>query len=89
MSSESNVDLGRFVRILTLIALVTAISFFLAADALSTPLQSMIFVGVGAVSLVSAITGFFIAAGASVDAAETRREERLAGDREPTEPGES
>lgn len=73
MSSEgSSVDVGRLARLLGLIAIVTMVGFLGMANALPSSAQSIGFVTVGSVALVTAITSYFIAMGAAFDEAERR-----------------
>ncbi|WIV66409.1 hypothetical protein [Natrialbaceae archaeon AArc-T1-2] len=66
-------DVGRFGRLLTLIAAVTAVSLLTSAQALPGAVLSIAVVAVGAIAVVTAIIGFLIAVGASYDATEKRR----------------
>ena len=67
---DEGFDTGRFGRLLTLIAAVTAVSLLTSAQALSGALFSIAVVAVGAVALVTAMVGFLIALGASYEAAQ-------------------
>ena len=67
MSAERSIDVGRFARTLTLIVFVTAVFLLLAANRLDGDLFRVGAVAIGTVALVTAITGFFVAAGASYD----------------------
>lgn len=63
MSTDSGFDRGRLARILTLIVFVTAVSLFVLATRLDvggTQFQVGV-VAIGAVAVVTAITGFLIA----------------------------
>jgi hypothetical protein len=63
MSTEGGFDRSRLARILTLILFVTAVSLFVLADRLEV--EGQLFqigvVAIGAVAVVTAITGFLIA----------------------------
>lgn len=83
MSSDGpSVDVGRLARLLTLIAVVTMISFLASASVLPSAVQSIAFVAVGSVALVTAVVGFFIAVGSSYDASMDRWEERSSVERD-------
>ncbi|AGB17201.1 hypothetical protein Halru_2623 [Halovivax ruber XH-70] len=73
-SDGSGVDfgLGRFGRLLALIASVTAIALLTSAQVLSGPLVAIVVVAIGAVAVVTAIVGFLIALGHSYDASQDR-----------------
>ncbi|RQG96420.1 hypothetical protein [Natrarchaeobius chitinivorans] len=64
---EDGFDSGRFGRLLALIAAVTAVALLTSAQVLSGPIFSIGVVAVGAVAVVTAIVGFFIALGAAYD----------------------
>ncbi len=84
MSDESTgVDVGRFARLLTLIAGVTAVSLFTSANVLPSDAVSVAVVAIGAVALVTAMTGFLIAVGSTYD--ESMRETEVRTDREPSD----
>lgn len=70
---EEGIDVGRFGRLLTLVAAVTAISLLTSAQVLSGPILSVTVVAVGAIAVVTAIVGFLIAVGRSYDESERRR----------------
>lgn len=59
--STAGFDIGRFSRLLALIAAVTAISLFVSAGALEPAQQSVIAVIVGMIALLTAMTSFLIA----------------------------
>lgn len=59
--SGSGLNTSRLVRLLTLIAFVTAVFLLTAAQVLSDALFSIAVVAVGSVALVTAILGFVIA----------------------------
>jgi hypothetical protein len=63
MSNEKNFDRGRLLRLLTLIVFVTAVSLFVLAARLDVggELFQVGVVAIGAVAVVTAITGFLIA----------------------------
>ena len=65
-------DTGRFGRLVTLIAAVTAVSLLTSAQVLGGALLSIAVVAVGSIALVTAIVGFLIALGASYDAAQAQ-----------------
>lgn len=67
MSSESGLDVARFGRLITLIAFVTAVSLLTSARVLPGELFSVAIVAIGSIALVTAITGFLIAAGQTYD----------------------
>ena len=56
-----NVSWGRFARVLVLVAFVSFVFLFTAADALTGVLFQVAVVVIGGVALVTAITGFLIA----------------------------
>lgn len=70
---SEGIDTGRFGRLLTLVAAVTAVSLLTSAQALSGTVLSVGVVAIGAIAVVTAIIGFLIAVGASYDATEKRR----------------
>ena len=63
----SGLDVGRFARLLTLIAFVTAVFLLTAAQVLTQALFSIAVVAVGSVALVTAILGFVIALASGTD----------------------
>lgn len=65
-------DTGRFGRLLSLVAAVTAVSLLTSAQVLGGALFAVAVVAVGAVALVTAMIGFLIALGSSYDAAQDR-----------------
>jgi hypothetical protein len=67
MSSESGLDVARFGRLITLIGFVTAVSLLTSARVLPGDLFSVAVVAIGSIALVTAITGFLIAAGQTYD----------------------
>lgn len=67
MSSESRFDLARLGRLLALIGFVTAVSLLTSARVLPSDLFSVAVVAIGSVALVTAITGFLIAGGATYE----------------------
>lgn len=71
--SGSGIEVGRFGRLLSLVAAVTAISLLTSAQVLSGPIFSVAVVAVGAIAVVTAIVGFLIALGHSYDESERRR----------------
>ncbi|MEZ3164302.1 hypothetical protein ABNG03_14265 [Halorubrum sp. RMP-47] len=68
MSSEPGIDTGRFGRTLVLIGFVTTVFLFLIAERLSGDTFRIGAIAIGTVALITAITGFLIAAGSAVDA---------------------
>ncbi|ARS90670.1 hypothetical protein [Natrarchaeobaculum aegyptiacum] len=71
--SGDGIDTGRFGRLLTLVAAVTAISLLTSAQVLTGSIFSVAVVAIGAIAVVTAIVGFLIALGSSYDDAERRR----------------
>lgn len=67
MSNEPGIDAGRFGRTLVLIGFVTTVFLFLIADRLSGDSFRIGVVAIGTVALITAITGFLIAAGSAVE----------------------
>ncbi len=67
MSGEQSIDTGRLFRTLTLVVFVTAVFLFLAANRLEGVVLRVGTVAIAAVGLVTAITGFLIAAAGSFD----------------------
>ncbi len=65
--TSDGLDTGRFGRLLALIAAVTAVSLLTSAQVLPGSVSP---IAVGAVAVVTAITGFLIALGASYDESE-------------------
>jgi putative effector of murein hydrolase LrgA (UPF0299 family) len=63
MSSERGFDVARLGRLLALIGFVTAVSLLTSARVLPGELFSVAVVAIGSIALVTAITGFLIAAG--------------------------
>lgn len=63
MSSEPGIDLGRFGRTLALIGFVTAAFLLLIANRLEGDVFQIGSVAIGVVALITAMVGFFIAAG--------------------------
>lgn len=68
MSSDPGIDVGRFGRTLVLIGFVTTVFLFLITNRLSGDTLRIGVVAVGTMALITAITGFLIAAGSAVDA---------------------
>lgn len=68
LEDDRGFAVGRFGRLLTLVATVTAVSLLTSAQVLSGTVLSVAVVAVGSVALVTAIVGFLIALGASYDA---------------------
>jgi ABC-type enterobactin transport system permease subunit len=67
VSSEPGIDAGRFGRTLVLIGFVTTVFLFLIADRLSGDTFRIGAIAIGTVALITAITGFLIAAGSAVE----------------------
>jgi ABC-type enterobactin transport system permease subunit len=68
VSSDPGIDVGRFGRTLVLIGFVTTVFLFLITNRLSGDTLRIGVVAVGTMALITAITGFLIAAGSAVDA---------------------
>lgn len=75
---DRGIEVGRFGRLLSLVAAVTAISLLTSAQVLTGPIFSVAVVAIGAIAVVTAIVGFLIALGDSYDESERRRTERVA-----------
>ncbi len=71
-ADHPGIDIGRFGRLLSLVAAVTAISLLTSAQVLPGAILPVAIVAIGAISVVTAIVGFLIALGASYDAAQER-----------------
>ncbi|MDZ5811111.1 hypothetical protein U4E84_07100 [Halorubrum sp. AD140] len=67
MASDDGLDSARFGRLLLLIGFVTTVSLLTSARILPNDLFSVAVVAIGSIALVTAITGFLIAAGATYD----------------------
>lgn len=67
MSSEPGFDTGRFGRTLVLIGFVTTVFLFLIANRLTGDTFRIGVIAIGTVALITAITGFLIAAGSAVE----------------------
>ena len=67
MSSDPGIDAGRFGRTLVLIGFVTTVFMLLIANRLSGDTFRIGAVAIGTVALITAITGFLIAAGSAVE----------------------
>jgi hypothetical protein len=65
--SDAGIDLGRFGRTLALIGIVTAVFMLLTANRLDGDLVQIGFVAIGTVAFITAVVGFFIAAGSAFD----------------------
>ncbi|MFP8952976.1 hypothetical protein ACLI4Z_08405 [Natrialbaceae archaeon A-arb3/5] len=79
------INIGRFGRLVSLIAAVTAITLLLSSQVLSGTILSVAIVAIGSISLVTAIVGFLIALGDSYDRSQKRtsveiERHRTAGD---------
>lgn len=68
MSSQPGIDRGRFGRTLLLVGFVTAVFLILTANRFDDSLFRISAVGIGVIALITAMTGFFIAAGSAYDA---------------------
>lgn len=71
-TKASDLDTGRFGRLLALIAVVTAVSLLTSAQVLPGSVLPIAIVAVGAIAVVTAIIGFLIALGASYDESQQR-----------------
>ena len=65
-------DIGRFGRLLSLVAAVTAISLLTSGQVLSGAILSVAIVAVGSIAVMTSMVGFLIAIGASYDASQER-----------------
>jgi hypothetical protein len=65
-ASDSSLDTGRLLRLLVLIAAVSAVFLLTAREVVSGTLFSIAVVVIGAVALLTSITGFLISAASSV-----------------------
>lgn len=63
----AGIDMARFGRTLALIGFVTAVFILLTANRLSGDLLQVGFVAIGTVAFITAVVGFFIAAGSAFD----------------------
>ncbi|MFP8889693.1 hypothetical protein ACLI4U_07970 [Natrialbaceae archaeon A-CW2] len=79
--ADDGFDTGRFGRLLALIAAVTAVALLTSAQALPGSILPIAVVAVGAIAVVTAITGFLIALGASYDDSQRRTLETIAKNR--------
>ena len=68
MSTEPGIDAFRFSRTLVLISVVTAVFLVLSANRLDGESFRICAFAIGTVAVVTAITGFLIAAGSAIDA---------------------
>lgn len=66
--TDAGIDMGRLGRTLALIGFVTAVFMLLTANRLGGDLVQVGFVAIGTVAFITAIVGFFIAAGSAFDA---------------------
>ncbi|ELY82052.1 hypothetical protein C488_00477 [Natrinema pellirubrum DSM 15624] len=71
--SYRGLDTGRLARLLTLIAVVTAVSLLVSGEVLSGTVASIGAVAIGVVALVTAMVGFLIAMSSAYDASERER----------------
>ena len=67
MSSEADIDLGRFGRTQVLIGFVTAVFLLLVASRLEGELLQVGSVAIGTVAFITAMIGFLIAAGSAAE----------------------
>lgn len=67
MSEKPGIDVGRFGRSLLLIGVVTSVFLTLTADRLGDEAFRIGVFAIGTVAVVTAITGFLIAAGSAVE----------------------
>jgi len=81
-------DTGRLARLLTLIALVTSVSLFVAGEVLTGVLAPIGTVAIAAVALVTAMVGFLIAMSSAYDASERERTQTVDRERDRIETGE-
>jgi hypothetical protein len=65
--TDAGIDLGRLGRTLALIGFVTAVFMLLTANRLGGDLVQVGFVAIGTVAFITAVVGFFIAAGSAFD----------------------
>ncbi|WP_339102705.1 hypothetical protein [Haloterrigena salinisoli] len=65
--SDRGLNTGRFGRLLALVAAVTAVALLTSAQVLPGDVVPIAIVAVGSIAVVTAITGFLIALGASYD----------------------
>lgn len=70
--SNDGFDTARFARTLILIAVVTGVFLLTGANVLTGVLFQVAVVAVGSIALVTAITGFIIAAASAADTGEAR-----------------
>jgi len=68
VSTEPGIDAFRFGRTLVLISVVTAVFLVLSANRLGGETFRIGAFAIGTVAVVTAITGFLIAAGSAIDA---------------------
>ncbi|TKR24461.1 hypothetical protein DM868_14610 [Natronomonas salsuginis] len=68
MSNAPGIDVGRFGRTLVLIGFVTAVFLTLTADRLGGETFQIGAFAIGTMAFITAIVGFFIAAGSRVEA---------------------
>ena len=71
-STDRGMTVGRFGRLLSLIALVTAVTLLTAGQVLAGPVFAIVAVTAGAIALVTAIIGYFIAMGDSYERSQAR-----------------
>jgi hypothetical protein len=65
--TDPGIDTGRLGRTLALIGFVTAVFILLTANRLGGQTAQVGFVAVGTVAFITAIVGFFVAAGSAID----------------------
>ncbi|SDC85647.1 hypothetical protein [Natrinema hispanicum] len=81
-------DTGRLARLLTLIALVTSVSLFVAGEVLTGVLAPVGTVAIAAVALVTAMVGFLIAMSSAYDASEREATRQVDRDHDRIETGD-
>jgi len=64
---STGIDMGRFGRTLGLVGFVTAVFMLLTANRLGGDLAQVGFVAIGTVAFITAVVGFFVAAGSAFD----------------------
>jgi len=75
-------DTGRFGRLLTLIAVVTAITLFTSTQRLEGEILQIAFVAIGSVAVITAMIGVLLALSAAYDAESESCETVTAGSRD-------
>jgi len=67
VSADSGLDTGRLARLIALIAFVTTVFMFLAAERLSGGEFTLAVGAIGGIAVVTSVTSFLIALGSSYD----------------------